>query len=65
MLGAWTGKNSNGDNSPDKNSKSALPPVSREERSPTIGWVKNIAIGGVDAMVMAGPCSLGRTAHNN
>lgn len=53
MLDAWTGKNSN-ENKKDK----SLPLVSRESDEQTIVRVKNVLIGGSEAVVMAGPCSV-------
>lgn len=53
MLDAWSGKKSN-ESKKDKN----LPLASRESDEQTIVWVKDVAIGGSEAVVMAGPCSV-------
>ena len=53
MLDAWSGKKSN-ESKKDKN----LPLASREADEQTIVWVKDVAIGGSEAVVMAGPCSV-------
>ena len=58
MLDGWTGKISNGNNSQTAKPETALPMVSRESRANTIVRVKSIAIGGAEAVVMAGPCSV-------
>ena len=61
MLDAWTIKNTNGNNMQDaKNAKpkNALPLISIETKNQTIVWVKDVAIGGSEAVVMAGPCSV-------
>ena len=50
MLDSWSGKKSNKNNS--------LPLVSLESDEQTIVWVKDVAIGGHDAVVIAGPCSV-------
>ena len=50
MLDSWSGKKLNQNNS--------LPLVSLESDERTIVWVKNVAIGGRDAVVIAGPCSV-------
>ena len=50
MLDSWSGKKSNKNNS--------LPLVSLESDEQTIVWVKDVAIGGTDAVVIAGPCSV-------
>lgn len=56
MLDAWTVKNSN--SAPKDKSKEKLPLVSRLSEERTIVWVKNVPIGGSDAVVIAGPCSV-------
>lgn len=56
MLDAWTGKKSN-ENKESKKDKN-LPLASREADEQTIVWVKDVAIGGSDAVVIAGPCSV-------
>lgn len=53
MLDSWSGKKSNGSKK-DKN----LPLASREWDEQTIVWVKDVAIGGSEVVVMAGPCSV-------
>ncbi len=53
MLDTWSAKKSN-EVKKDKN----LPLASREADEQTIVWVKNVAIGGNEAVVMAGPCSV-------
>jgi 3-deoxy-7-phosphoheptulonate synthase len=53
MLDSWLWKNSN-ENKKDNN----LPLVSRESDKQTIVWVDDVAIGGQDAVVIAGPCSV-------
>ena len=50
MLDSWLGKKSNKNKS--------LPLVSLEWNEQTIVWVKDVAIGGTDAVVIAGPCSV-------
>ncbi len=52
MLDAWSGKKTN-----EKTNKS-LPLVSRETDEQTIVRVKGISIGGNEAVVIAGPCSV-------
>ena len=56
MLDVWSRKKSdeNMESKKDKN----LPLASREADEQTIVWVKDIAIGGSEAVVMAGPCSV-------
>ncbi len=55
MLDAAIGrKNGNGDDA----SKVGLPLVSRKGDEQTIVWVKNVPIGGEQAAVIAGPCSV-------
>lgn len=58
MLDAWTGKISNGNKSSEIKAKGAHPLVSRSLDEQTIVWVKDVAIGGQEAVVMAGPCSV-------
>ncbi len=58
MLDGWTGKISNENNSQPAKPKAALPLVSRDARTNTIVRVKSVAIGGSEAVVMAGPCSV-------
>ncbi|MBA2495033.1 MAG: 3-deoxy-7-phosphoheptulonate synthase [Acidobacteria bacterium] len=58
MLDAWTGKISNGNKLHDTKPKNALPLVSKERKEQTIVWVKDVAIGGNEAIVIAGPCSV-------
>lgn len=58
MLDGGSGKITNKNNSHDTKPKNALLLVSREENESTIVWVKNVAIGGNEAVVMAGPCSV-------
>jgi 3-deoxy-7-phosphoheptulonate synthase len=53
MLDVWAGKKLN-ENKKDKN----LPLVSRESDEQTIVRVKDVAIGGSEAVVIAGPCSV-------
>ena len=50
MLDSWSGKKSNKNKS--------LPLVSLESDEQTIVYVKDVAIGGQDAVVIAGPCSV-------
>ncbi len=50
MLDSWSGKKTNKNKS--------LPLVSRESDEQTIVRVKDVAIGGHDAVVIAGPCSV-------
>jgi len=56
MLDAWTIKNSNA--APNVNSKEKLPLVSRQPEKRSIVWVKGVPIGGSDAVIIAGPCSV-------
>jgi 3-deoxy-7-phosphoheptulonate synthase len=56
--GGGSGKTTNENNSPNTKPKNALPLVSRGAKANTIVWVKNVAIGGNEAVVMAGPCSV-------
>ncbi|HVE58724.1 MAG TPA: 3-deoxy-7-phosphoheptulonate synthase [Pyrinomonadaceae bacterium] len=56
--GGATGKNLKENNSQNAAPKNALPLVSRKKQESTIVWVKNVAIGGSEAVVMAGPCSV-------
>lgn len=58
MLDGWTGKISNETITAPAKPKQALPLVSRETRGGTIVRVKSVAIGGAEAVVMAGPCSV-------
>lgn len=58
MLDAGIGKISNGNNSQNPKPKNVLPLVSRDTKANTIVWVKDVAIGGNEAIVMAGPCSV-------
>ena len=58
MLDGWTKKIANENNAPHQKAKGALPLVSRETKANTIVRVKNVAIGGGEAVVMAGPCSV-------
>jgi 3-deoxy-7-phosphoheptulonate synthase len=58
MLDGGSVKISNENNSQNSKSKNALPLVSREAKTNTIVRVKNVAIGGNEAVVMAGPCSV-------
>lgn len=53
MLDAWSVKKSN-ESKKDKN----LPLASREADEQTIVWVKDVALGGDEAVVIAGPCSV-------
>jgi 3-deoxy-7-phosphoheptulonate synthase len=53
MLDAWTGKNST-----KTQSNKALPLVSREADEQTIVWIKDVPIGGDEAVVIAGPCAV-------
>jgi len=56
--GGGLGKITNENNSHNAKPKNALPLVSHEAKTNTIVWVKNVAIGGNEAVVMAGPCSV-------
>lgn len=56
--GGATGKNTDEQNLQTTKPKNALPMVSREGKTNTIVHVKNVAIGGNEAVVMAGPCSV-------
>lgn len=56
--GGASGKITNENNSQNAKPKNALPLVSRGAKPDTIVWVKNVAIGGSEAVVMAGPCSV-------
>lgn len=58
MLDGGSGKISNEGNLHNVKPKNALPLVSREAGAQTIVRVKNVAIGGTEAVVMAGPCSV-------
>lgn len=53
MLDAWTGKTST--KTP---SDKALPLVTREVSEQTVVWVGGVPIGGEEAVVIAGPCSV-------
>jgi 3-deoxy-7-phosphoheptulonate synthase len=58
MLDGWTRINSDDKVISIMKPKNALPLVSRDEREQTIVRVKNVLIGGREAVVMAGPCSV-------
>lgn len=58
MLDAWTVKNTNGNNMQNAKPKSLLPLTSIEAKSQTIVRIKNVEIGGSEAVVIAGPCSV-------
>ena len=58
MLDGFTGKISNENIAAPAKPKPALPLVSRASERNTIVRVKNVAIGGAEAVVMAGPCSV-------
>jgi 3-deoxy-7-phosphoheptulonate synthase len=58
MLDGWTGKISKENNSTGAKPKTGLPLVSRDGQTQTIVRVKNVSIGGDEAVVMAGPCSV-------
>ncbi len=53
MLDSWSGKKSI-----ESRKDKSLPLTSRDADEQTIVWVKDIAIGGSEAVVMAGPCSV-------
>ena len=53
MLDAWTQKISS-----KTESNKTLPLVSREMEEQTIVWIKDVPIGGDEAVVIAGPCSV-------
>jgi 3-deoxy-7-phosphoheptulonate synthase len=53
MLDAWTQKIS-----AKTRSNKTLPLVSRETENRTIVWVKDVPVGGDEAVVIAGPCSV-------
>ncbi|HEX8735415.1 MAG TPA: 3-deoxy-7-phosphoheptulonate synthase [Pyrinomonadaceae bacterium] len=54
MLDAWTQKK----NSSQTESNKTLPLVSRAADEQTIVWIKDVPIGGDEAVVIAGPCSV-------
>ncbi|HEX8247279.1 MAG TPA: 3-deoxy-7-phosphoheptulonate synthase [Pyrinomonadaceae bacterium] len=54
MLDAWTEKKS----TKTQSNKALLPLVSREAGEQTIVWIKGVPIGGDEAVVIAGPCSV-------
>jgi 3-deoxy-7-phosphoheptulonate synthase len=58
MLDGGSGKISNGHILSNEKAKNALPLVARETQANTIVRVKNVLIGGAEAVVMAGPCSV-------
>jgi 3-deoxy-7-phosphoheptulonate synthase len=58
MLDASVGKTQNGNGTNNGCKKAALPLVSRETERRTIVWVNDVAIGGDEAVVIAGPCSV-------
>jgi 3-deoxy-7-phosphoheptulonate synthase len=58
MLDGGSIKNSDENNSQNTKPKNVLPLVAREAKTKTIVRVKNVAIGGNEAVVMAGPCSV-------
>lgn len=58
MLDGGNGKISNGNNLQTTKPKSAFPLVSIEAKLQTIVRVKNVKIGGNEAIVIAGPCSV-------
>lgn len=58
MLDGGTGKNSNGGDLQNAKLSGGLPLVSRERRAGTVVRVGRVAIGGAEAVVMAGPCSV-------
>lgn len=58
MLDAWTVKNTNGNNMQNAKPKSSLPLTSIEAKAQTIVRIKNVEIGGSEAVVIAGPCSV-------
>lgn len=59
MLDAWTQKKISDENdSPIAKPKNTLPLVSSETTERTIVWVRDVAIGGDKAVVIAGPCSV-------
>jgi 3-deoxy-7-phosphoheptulonate synthase len=53
MLDAWTQKNSS-----KTESNKTLPLVSRDADERTIVWIKDVPVGGDEAVVIAGPCSV-------
>ena len=58
MLDAWTVKNTNGNNMQNAKPKNSLPLTSIEAKAQTIVRIKNVEIGGSEAVVIAGPCSV-------
>ena len=57
MLDTWTVGKTNGTNG-NGNGKPATSLVERKDDETSLVWVKDVPIGGVDAVVMAGPCSV-------
>ena len=58
MLDSWTVGKSNGNAAKNGGAKDAHPLVTGNSDRRTIVWVGDVPIGGIDAVVMAGPCSV-------
>ena len=58
MLDVWTTKNKSENNVPNGKLKNALPLTSIETKRQTIVRIKNVSIGGENAVVIAGPCAV-------
>jgi 3-deoxy-7-phosphoheptulonate synthase len=58
MLDSWTVGKSNGNAVKNGGAKDAHPLVTGNSDRRTIVWVGDVPIGGIDAVVMAGPCSV-------
>src|SRR5690348_989274 len=58
MLDSWTVGKSNGNVAKNGGAKGAHPLVTGDADKRTIVWVGDVPIGGIDAVVMAGPCSV-------
>jgi 3-deoxy-7-phosphoheptulonate synthase len=58
MLDSWTKAKSNGNGIKAGGAKGAHPLATRNSDTTTVVWVGDVPIGGSDAVVMAGPCSV-------
>jgi 3-deoxy-D-arabino-heptulosonate 7-phosphate (DAHP) synthase len=58
MLDSWTITKSNGNGTKNSGAKNTHPLVTGNSDTTTVVWVGDVPIGGTDAVVMAGPCSV-------
>ncbi|MGQ0542638.1 MAG: 3-deoxy-7-phosphoheptulonate synthase [Blastocatellia bacterium] len=58
MLDTWTIGKTNGNGTQNGNSQKSLPLASRGTQESSVVWVNDVPIGGNDAIIIAGPCSV-------